>query len=109
MSKYQLNIAYFYSIPIGNIQILVSNMYVLLYENLQLYLRLGLKLKNIYLVLEFNQPRWSKQYIEFNTKKEIKMEKHFCKLMNNAVYEKRMENLKVTLMLNKPVFVRMCI
>ena len=75
MSKYQLNIAYFYSIPIGNIQILVSNMYVLLYENLQLYLRLGLKLKNIYLVLEFNQPRWSKQYIEFNTKKIIEAEK----------------------------------
>ena len=48
---------------------LVSNTYVLLYENLQLYLRLGLKLKNIYLVLEFNQPRWSKQYTEFNTKK----------------------------------------
>ena len=95
---------------------LVSNTYVLLYENLQLYLRLGLKLKNIYLVLEFNQPRWSKQYIEFNTKKiieaekkQIKMEKHFCKLMNNAIYGKRMENLKVTLMLNKPVFVRMCI
>ena len=95
---------------------LVSNTYVLLYENLQLYLRLGLKLKNIYLVLESisqdgqnNILNSTQKKIIEAEKKEIKMEKHFCKLMNNAIYGKRMENLKVTLMLNKPVFVRMCI
>ena len=71
--EYQLKIADFYSIPIGNVRKLLPNFFnrekfVLHYENLQLYLRLGLRLlkKNI---LEFNQSQWLKQYIEFNTKK----------------------------------------
>ena len=50
MSDYQLIIADFYNIPIGNVKQLVPNFfdrekYVLHYEILQLYLRLGLKLK----------------------------------------------------------------
>ena len=61
-------------IPIGNIKKLAPNIlnkekYVLYYEHLQLYLRLGLKLKKINPVLEFNQSQWLKPYIEFNTKK----------------------------------------
>ena len=62
------------------------------YENLQLYLRLGLILKNIYRVLEFNQSQWVKQYIEFNARKTIEAEKNggkdrkaLYKLMNNTV------------------------
>ena len=62
------------------------------YENLQLYLRLGLILKNIYRVLEFNQSQWVKQYIEFNAQKTIEAEKNgekdrkaLYKLMNNTV------------------------
>ena len=44
------------------------------YENLQLYLRLGLNLK-IYRVLEFNQSQWLKQYVEFSTQNiEIEVE-----------------------------------
>ena len=43
--------------------------YVLHYENLQLYLRLGLKLKIMHRVLEFSQSQWLKPYVEFNTKK----------------------------------------
>ena len=43
--------------------------YVLRYENLELYLRLGLKLNKMHCVLEFNQPQWLKPYIEFNTQK----------------------------------------
>ena len=58
MSKYQLKIANFYNIPIGTS--LVPNFfdkekYVFHYQNLQFYLRLGLKLKKIHLVLEFRQ------------------------------------------------------
>ena len=49
--------------------------YVIHYENLQLYLRLILKLKTIYRVLELNQFKWLKIYLEFNTQKRIEAEK----------------------------------
>ena len=50
LSDYQLKIADLYNIPIGNVEKLVPNFcdkekYVIHYESLQLYLRLGLKLK----------------------------------------------------------------
>ena len=50
LSNYQLKIADLYNIPIGNVKKLVPNFFdqeknVIRYENLQLYLRLGLKLK----------------------------------------------------------------
>ena len=58
------------------------------YENLQLYLRLGLKLKQIHRVLEFNQLQYLKTYIKFNTQKRIEAEKNGDKdgkaFMNNA-------------------------
>ena len=50
--------------------------------------------------LEFNQSQWLKQYVGFNTQKRIaekngdKDGKVLCKLMNNAVYGKTVENLK---------------
>ena len=69
--------------------------YVLRYERLQLYLRLGLKLKKIHCVLESNQSQWLKPYVKFNTQKRIKAEKDgdkdgkaLYKLINN------MENLR---------------
>ena len=51
LSEYQLKIADLYNIPIGNVKKLVPNSfdkerYVLHYGNLQLYLRLRVKLKN---------------------------------------------------------------
>ena len=50
LSEYQLKIADLYNIPIGNDKKLVPNLfdkekYMFHYENLQLYLRLELKLK----------------------------------------------------------------
>ena len=41
--------------------------YVLHHENLQLYLRPGVKLKRMHRVLEFNQSQMLKPYVEVNT------------------------------------------
>ena len=59
LSKHQLLIADSYNITIGKVKKLVPNIfgkekYVLYCENLQLYLRVGLKLKKLHHVLEFN-------------------------------------------------------
>ena len=57
LSSYQLKIADFYNISIGTAKKLVPNFfdnekYVLHYKNLQLYLKLGLKLEKIPCVLQ---------------------------------------------------------
>ena len=75
LCSYQLKIADFYNISIGNVKKLVptffdNEKYMLHYENLQLYLRLGLKLKKLHCVLEFNQSQLRKPFVKFNTQKE---------------------------------------
>ena len=104
LSECQLKIADLYNIPIENLKKLGPNLfnkekYVFHYEDLQLYFRIGLELKKILCVLEFNQSQWLKPYIDFNTHKKIEAEtnngkdrKAFYKLMNNAINEKTMEN-----------------
>ena len=76
----QLKIVDFYNISIGDNKKMVPNVfhkekYVIYYENLLLYVRLGLKLKNIYCILEFNQSQWLKQYVAFNREERIEAEK----------------------------------
>ena len=60
LSSYQIETADFYNITVDNIKKLVHNFFdkekfVLHYENLQLNLRLWLKLKKIHHILKFNQ------------------------------------------------------
>ena len=60
LSENQLKISDWYNIPIGNVKKLVPDFfdkekYVIHYDNLKLNLRIGLKLKEIHPVLEFNQ------------------------------------------------------
>ena len=80
LSDYQLKIADLFNIPVGNVKKLVPNFsdkekYGIHYENLQLYLRLGLNLKKIHRVLESNQSQWIKQYVEFNAQKKNRSRK----------------------------------
>ena len=93
LSDCQLKIADLYNISISNVKKLVPNFfdkekYVIHYEKLKLYLRLGLKVKKkIHRVLEFNQSQWLKQYVEFNTQKRIEAEQKMVTKM-----EKRCTN-----------------
>ena len=72
--------------------------YVVHIKSLKQALNHGLKLKNIYRIIEFNQKAWLKRYIDMN--RELRklakddFEKDLFKLMNNAVFGKTMENIR---------------
>ena len=59
------------------------------------------KTKKIHRVLEFNESRWLKSYVELNTQRVIeaeknqdKVEKLLYRLMDNAIYGKAKEDVK---------------
>ena len=72
--------------------------YVLHYRNLKQYLDLGLKLKKVHKVLEFDQSAWLKPYIELNTnlrrQATCKFDEDQAKLMNNSYFGKTCEDVR---------------
>jgi len=70
----------------------------LYYENLKLYIQLGMKLLRIRRVVEFSQRPWMRPYVELCTQMRRNatsdFEKDFWKLCVNATFGKSMENLR---------------
>ena len=75
-----------------------KNKYVVNMSTLKQALNHGLCLKEVHRVIEYNQAKWLKPYIDENTalgkKAKNEFEKDFFKLMNNSVFGKTIENVK---------------
>ena len=72
--------------------------YLVHYRMLKFYVRHSMVVDKIHEVISFKQSKWLEKYINFNTQKRNKskndFEKDFYKLLNNAFYGKRMENVR---------------
>ena len=69
--------------------------YVAHINTLKQALNHGLKLKKIHRIIEFNQNKWLKPYIDMSTElRKENFEKDLFKLMNNSVFGKTMENIR---------------
>ena len=66
------------------------------HKNFKTRIKYGLIFKKVHKVIQFNQKEWLKTNIEMNTKLRAEakndFEKDFFKIINNAVFEKTLEN-----------------
>ena len=106
LSPYCSEIKKEYDIKTDDINKLTPNLmskknYVIHYRNLKYYLSQGLILKKVHRILELKRSAWMKPYIDFNTQKRKETtneaDQNLFKLLNNAVYEKTMENMRKTM------------
>ena len=72
--------------------------YVLHYDILKYYIKLGMKVTKVYRTISFKESNWLAKYINFNTEQRKKcksdFEKDLWKLMNNSFYGKTLENIR---------------
>ena len=90
-------------LEVGGVSKLIPNLYdkknyVVHYEALKLYERLGLVVTKIHRGIVFHDSPWLKGYIDKNTQLRMqsksKFEKDFFKLMNNSVFGKTIEDIR---------------
>ena len=76
--------------------LLPKTKYVLHYKALEKYLDLGMKIKSVGRVIQFNQSAWLAPYVQFNINKRVQttnsFEIQFYKDLNNSLFGKTMEN-----------------
>lgn len=91
------------NVKVGKVEKLIPNLndktnYMVHHETLKFYLDHGLELIRIHRGIAFEEPDWMKPHIDLNTSLRAKatndFEKDNFKPMNNAVFEKTMENVR---------------
>ena len=67
-------------------------------KNLKKIIESWISTEKVHKVIKFNQEAWLKPYIDINTKLRTEskndFDKDFFKLMNDALFEKTMENVR---------------
>ena len=79
------------------LDLLPKKNYKIYYKNIEYYMQLGIKIDEVHKILTFDEKPFLKKCINLNTElrknSKIDLEKDLFKLMNNAVFEKSMENV----------------